>query len=390
MAPARAKRRARGRAAPAATAGKKTWTITVPMRAPSAPAAARALRGRAGIARGPARAPLIGGIVKKIIRFFVFTVLDLVGEALLHAIVRKAETRGTHEGFKRVTGDRFPAPKDPPIATWDFIDRGKRILVFIHGTFSNCQGGFADLEGDALAALRQIYGDNILAFDHWTLTKSPMMNANDFMRALPDGDLKFDLVTHSRGGLVARALTETRDQPQVRFERAVFVGTPNAGTPLADPERLKQCLDILTSLFKLLPTFAVFIVIDVLVAVVQWLASRGVGGLPGLVAQNPASEFLRQLNRPETDTDAIYAAVTANFEPDEGFRSRLIDAGADFLFQKNNDLVVPTESVTSVDPGAAPPPLVAEHTLRFEGSRAHHGNYFEQASTVSFLLQTLR
>ena len=48
-----------------------------------------------------------------------------------------------------------------------------------------------------------------LAFDHFTLSEDPRQNIQWFFEQLPeDITLDLDVVTHSRGGLVARVLTE--------------------------------------------------------------------------------------------------------------------------------------------------------------------------------------
>lgn len=357
----------------------KTWQLTVPFRVPSSPPpTARRARGLV-----PA------WIGKRLLKLFVFEVADWAATALLKELVERVEAYTVKEGFKRVT-IRFPAPSDPPLIGWDFL-KGPRLLAFVHGTFSSCKGGFGDLEKTLLPAVVEAYDGNVVGFDHWTLSRSPSENAQAFLRALPTvGGLEVDLVTHSRGGLVARALTELQTQTSVRFGRVVFVGTPNAGTPLADSRNLTKFIDHLTNVSLLLPKFSVVMVVDLILSVVKWLATRATDSLPGLVAQSPTDPFLRELNSVTSVPRARYAAVAANYEPDEGLLSRLTDAGADLLMNVDNDLVVPTVSITTVDPGASPSPLVADRIYHFDGQKVHHTNYFEQDETVQFIRQVLR
>ena len=85
-------------------------------------------------------------------------------------------------------------------------DTGRPALLFIHGTGSSSRGSFKPLAGFELAAL---YGDNIFAFEHRTLTEDPIENALQLAQALPRG-AEVHLVTHSRGGLVGDLLTLNR------------------------------------------------------------------------------------------------------------------------------------------------------------------------------------
>lgn len=357
----------------------KTWQLTVPFRVTSSsPPTARATRGLV-----PA------WIGKRLVKLFVFKVVDWTATALLKELVERVEAYTLKEGFKRVT-IRFSAPSDPPLTQWNFLT-GSRLFAFIHGTFSSCNGGFGDLKGTLLPWLIKAYNGNVVGFDHWTLSKSPSENAKDFLRWLPKVEgLQVDLVTHSRGGLVARALAELQAQTSVRFGRVVFVGTPNAGTPLADRDNLGKFIDHLTNIGLFLPKFSVVMAMNLILSVVKWLATRAVGTLPGLEAQNPSDPFLQQLNSASSVARAQYAAVAANYEPDEGLLNRLKDAGADLLIEADNDLVVPTASITTVDPGASPPPLVADRVYHFDGGKVHHTNYFEQAETVQFIQQVLQ
>ncbi|MET0963127.1 MAG: CHAT domain-containing protein [Noviherbaspirillum sp.] len=82
------------------------------------------------------------------------------------------------------------------------------ILVFIHGTASSTLGSFGDLRSgnpDLWAALERRFPGGIYAFEHRTLSESPIENALQLAAALPAG-AQISLVSHSRGGLVADLL----------------------------------------------------------------------------------------------------------------------------------------------------------------------------------------
>ncbi|NIR37557.1 MAG: hypothetical protein GWN07_16760, partial [Actinobacteria bacterium] len=92
--------------------------------------------------------------------------------------------------------------------------------------------------------------DAVLGFDHRTLGVDPLENAEELLAELtrlPAGGIVFDAVCHSRGGLVLRSLIEhllPASGLDTRFERAVFVGSTNGGTALADRENWHRLIDL--------------------------------------------------------------------------------------------------------------------------------------------------
>src|SRR6202008_2940188 len=97
-----------------------------------------------------------------------------------------------------------------------------------------------------------LYEDRIFAFDHFTVSRTPDENARALLDALPKGPAVFDVITHSRGGLVLRPLVEMAKSlgpNAIRFQlgRAVLVASPNDGTPLASPNRFEDFLNWLSN-----------------------------------------------------------------------------------------------------------------------------------------------
>ena len=103
---------------------------------------------------------------------------------------------------------------EPPPGARSFVDFDvdKPILVFIHGTASSARGSFgAFLSQDAQPqwqALRQLFGDRIYAFEHRTMSDSPIDNAIELLDALPR-NARVSIVSHSRGGLVGDLISLT-------------------------------------------------------------------------------------------------------------------------------------------------------------------------------------
>jgi CHAT domain/Lecithin:cholesterol acyltransferase len=82
-------------------------------------------------------------------------------------------------------------------------------LLFLHGTLSSTWGSFGELwskpRETQLTALRTAYGDRIVAFEHTTLTESPVQNVRELAALLPRR-ATLHVVSHSRGGLVGELL----------------------------------------------------------------------------------------------------------------------------------------------------------------------------------------
>jgi len=115
----------------------------------------------------------------------------------------------------------------------------KPVLLFLHGTISNTNGSFGGLKNSKTwGALHRKYGENILAFDHKTLSKSPFENAQELLVVLPKG-IKLHLVSHSRGGLIGEILVRCAQQK-----------APFSAADISNLEKLNQ--SILTKLIETL------------------------------------------------------------------------------------------------------------------------------------------
>jgi hypothetical protein len=191
--------------------------------------------------------------------------------------------------WDEATRDISSGGTEPRTANLDDVDVDKPILVFIHGTASSARGSFgAFLSGDAQPqwqALRQQFGDHIYAFEHRTMSDSPIDNAIDLANALPR-NARVSIVSHSRGGLIGdllsltsidarlissfkrkdpalqdadthdqerlRALAGLLQEKQLRVERFVRCASPSRGTLLAS-ENVDDLLSVLTNLVGLIP-----------------------------------------------------------------------------------------------------------------------------------------
>ena len=109
------------------------------------------------------------------------------------------------------------------------------MLVFIHGTGSSTQASFRDLQASDSRLWNQLekaYPGGIYAFEHRTLSESPIENARQLAEALPTG-ARVSLVTHSRGGLVGDLLCLRDLGAQIQDYRYRF--SPDEGVGLIEP-----------------------------------------------------------------------------------------------------------------------------------------------------------
>lgn len=289
------------------------------------------------------------------------------------------------------------------------------VLLFIHGTFSNSDNVVNSLQGTKdgkkfLADMSRKYDGNIYTFDHPTLSISPILNAMDLSREIGQSKANFDIITHSRGGLVTRWWCEAFDPHRERCQKAILVGSPLAGTGLAAPPNIRATIRLLSNVASAagkvaglataaVPLFSIVeVLLQVLSTITSWTAKTpivdaAVALVPGLFAQSRVGnnpELLRLLQM-QTDPSRYYGVIS-NFTPGIDDRiwqfwrifrkDRLLDLGADLLFGDENDLVVDTASMTHLMDGVAIPP---NQILNFGNSpKINHLNYFDDIKTLDF------
>ena len=113
-----------------------------------------------------------------------------------------------------------------------------KILLVVHGTFSKGDAIFQQLNAPTNVAGGNLLGragnrksgyDQILSFEHPTVSVTPMLNAVDLARAFAASDATIDVIAHSRSGLVTRWWVEALDRPG-NARRVILVGSPLGGT----------------------------------------------------------------------------------------------------------------------------------------------------------------
>jgi len=384
----------------------------------------------------------MAGLAIRVLDFFGFDVVDKSAGAL--AVKLEEKLLGDHPpGLYRLDlGSAFkllPLPEKEAIPA----DQGP-ILLFLHGTASSTEGSFGNLwaadngEGARLReALAPTYGNRVLAFEHRTLSESPIANALALARRLPDG-AELHLVSHSRGGLVGEVLAlsgcdklaevlsadhlqtlfaadrtlapqlklspladdeaKARDQAyaadrqrlgelvevlaskKLRLARFVRVACPARGTTLASG-RLDRWLSVLDYLVKAATGNGLFADgLDFLIAVVKERTDPRT--MPGLEAMMPGSALTRLLNAtPELATSADLSVIAGDIEAGDGLWNTLKVLASDWFYQHEHDLVVDTGSMT----GGLPRLANARRFRADQGAKVNHFRYFTNEQSVRWL-----
>ena len=287
------------------------------------------------------------------------------------------------------------------------------MLVLIHGTFVETTSTFGKLWQEHPQRVRQLfkhYGNRVYALEHPTLGKSPVENALELVRALPQG-ARLHLATHSRGGLVAevlarmahqlefgaadeaffegggevyaeqlRQLAREMKQLNVRVERVVRVACPARGTLLAS-RRLDAYLSVLRWTLEATGVPLLPAVLDFLAEVARRRARPE--SLPGLHAMMPGTPLLNWLNAAPMAIAGDLRVVAGDMEGDS-VGSWLKTLLTDAYYWTDNDIVVQTSSMYAGAPRAGGATFLLD-----QGATTTHFAYFVNPRTAEAVVEAL-
>jgi len=324
---------------------------------------------------------------------------------------------GLYRWVKSSTG------KTPSLLPPADIPSNAPLLLFIHGTASNTQGSFGALHSEDASSewetLTRTFKENIYAFEHRTMSRSPIDNALVLANALPNGAQLF-IVTHSRGGQVADLLclkelaseqvgrfrrkegafpeADKHDQRQLnelakvlrkkkfRIVRMIRVACPSQGTLLAS-ENMDRFLSVLTSLIGLIPAVGQSPVYPVIKRITLETAKRRGDPfvIPGIESMLPQSPLVALLNAPDVEGGGDLGVIAGDIEGGSWFK-RLGVFITDTVFYDNtdNDLVVNTNSMFHG--------VTREKAARYifdQGADVSHFRYFQNSRTRYLLAQSI-
>jgi pimeloyl-ACP methyl ester carboxylesterase len=218
-----------------------------------------------------------------------------------------------------------------------------QVALLVHGFLSDTSWIVEGL----LNKLRQVGYQHIVTWDYETITTSIQDTFTDLVNKLQQAGVapqsqQIDVIAHSMGTLVTRGVIAQTAAPGM-VRRALLMGAPNAGTPIANVGDMT--MDLL-SLFMNITHGPV--AID---RIVQFLWKRVDKGLEDL---QPGSKYLDWLNAsPAGQATPLTLLAGNDSSGDSGtLFQRIFHGGAELFYKGPNDLVVPTGSMKSV---TAPP-----------------------------------
>lgn len=300
---------------------------------------------------------------------------------------------------------------------------GSPLLLFIHGTNSSTSGSFGELAGTELwSYIMQAYDRNVVAFQHETLTKSPLENALDLVKQLP-AHSELHLITHSRGGLVGEILGRFSDysgdedgfskqevdyfrqenrsgdienirqlklicqSKKFKVTKFIRVACPAGGTTILS-KRLDHFFNISLNLIGIVTGGAANPVYtstrNLLAAIIDQKNDHDV--LPGLEAMKPDSPFITVLNNQASQVSikCDIVAISGNCKMKLNLKALVIIASKLF-FGEANDLVVNTPSMYNGSKRKEKLQLFFD-----EGTDVDHFHYFRNKKTNGAILLALR
>ena len=307
-------------------------------------------------------------------------------------------------------------------------DRKPKVLLFVHGTFSSSVGAFGQFSGtpwgnELLRSALNDY-DAVIGFNHLTLKEDPLENAEKLLTILKGyqwvKDPVFDVIAHSRGGLVIRSLIE-KLLPGIKwkaqFNKIIFVACTNEGTLLAEPQNWKDLINLYTNIIvgtsrvvgAIMPQtkVATLVLNDVIKSIgsfVQYCATAAVTDnlIRGLAAMEPSGKFVKDINEIQDGQPAIadsyYLAITSSFKPKltgnhepkelpKRFLELLAGGFMGQLMHETNDLVVNVSSMTAVDKSVGD--YIKEKFDFGDNPQVYHTNYFVRPEVANAITRWL-
>ena len=406
-----------------------------------------------GAAPGRGFGEALGGLISKVYAFVVGAAPDAIIDEALGQLGNKADLGVSWLGTQVLMAaiekrlDQQPglyrwvgaSGKPGDLAAVDLNDpqlpppsATRPMLVFVHGTGSSTLGSFGDLrtgDRDLWGMLAARFTGGIFAFEHRTLSQSPIENAIALASALPRG-AQVSLVSHSRGGLVAdlmclgdfdaliehyayafegtgdadpvearrvlgeletahaaqrvqlRTLAGVLRDRRITVQRYVRAASPASGTLLASGN-FDVFLSGILSLIGLVPFFFGSPVYSAFKRVVVEVAKNRTNAhlVPGIEAMLPDSPMARLLRDAPVRPGTAMAVIAGDIQGGNMLR-RLGVMLTDFLLFDNedNDLVVNTASMLA---GIAPKSNA--RVLFDRGADVSHFRYFTNIDTRSAL-----
>ena len=321
-------------------------------------------------------------------------------------------------GLYRCTEDDANGPQ--PVRS---LEGSGPVLLFLHGTASSTSGSFSGLwhpqAGSLIKPLFSAYGGRVLAYQHRTLTESPIENARflaDALNTVLGPKAELHIVSHSRGGLIGELLARSMRKgaaPITADDLALFEGRAEDRAALA-----KLALLLETSQ----PAMTKFVRVGVpgpghdargsssgsiclgprelriddsrtqgessddgLTSLLAGVLKKRTDpeNSPGIEAMMPTSPLVRMLNRPDVTTAADLHVLGGDLAG-VGMFGRLKTLVTDFYYRDDHDLVVNTPAML----GGIERTMPVRYWID-TGDQVTHFHYFARQDTARKLVSAL-
>ncbi|MDO7170579.1 CHAT domain-containing protein [Mariniflexile sp. AS56] len=291
-------------------------------------------------------------------------------------------------------------------------------LLLLHGTLSSSTDAFFKLNNNnkAWKDIVSIYGNRILALDHYTLSVSPLQNALDFLNECPN-KCTIDILSHSRGGLIADilakcdyrnavtgfskqeiAILKTKEEEsnqqlmidinavakrkKITINKVVRVAAPASGTTILS-RRIDHFFNLLLNAASLAFGITNPLYHNVKGFLLELVSQKeNPEILPGLNAMMPESLFQKMMNISDTVVVSDLYNVAGDSDVGGINFSSLKVILANLFYREANDLVVDTRRM---EHGV----IRKDGMYKFlsKGSSTNHFNYFsaEDAACTAIL-----
>ena len=299
------------------------------------------------------------------------------------------------------------------------IGQERPYLVLIHGTLSNTFAAFSELrtgENTIWDQMHKTYSAGILALEHHTLSVSPLQNALDLINSLEKG-VTLDILSHSRGGLVADILAkcdfrnqhigfselelgmmakEDPDSYQLMLElnktalkkrliiqKVIRVAAPASGTTVLS-RRIDHFFNVILNALGLAVGAQANVIYTTtklfLLEVIKQKANPE--AMPGLCSMVPDSAFQKMLNFSGNPVVNDLYVVAGDSEAGGALLDSLKVILANLFYWNANDLVVDSNRM---EQGATR--LNGVHYYLSKNAETNHFNYFRNQNTCDAILQ---
>ncbi len=304
------------------------------------------------------------------------------------------------------------------IAIKEAIDTSQTNLLFLHGTLSTAIDAFNNLSNtNTWQKIVSKYSQHILALEHYTLATSPLQNALAFLESCPD-NLTIDIISHSRGGLVADILAKcdyrnavigfsnneleilkNKDEEskklmiainglarkkRLKITKVIRVAAPSSGTTILS-RRVDHFFNLLLNSVSLALGFRNPIYEAIKGFLLELVSQKEDPEiLPGLNSMMPESLFQKMLNAGDTSVVSELYNIAGDSEVGGVNLESLKVILANLFYRSENDLVVDTKRMLHGVQRAE-----GMHNYISQSSNANHFNYFSNEDSCKAILEAL-